>query len=313
MHARGHFLFLRSLHGGSPDDLLRCREYFERALELEPTFAPALAGLSNFYAVAARRSVLKPFRETFGRAIELSERVLALDPSLAVPHVHFAVKALYLDDDFERAGVELETAVLKDPSYSEAHRFMGVWLGMAGRHAEALAAMEQAVALEPDVPQLLSSLAAARLAVGDRVGAEEALRRTLTCDPNHRLARARLVRLLEDDRRYEAALDERERAPAMPDAHRFREALDAGPDAYERLLLETLRSEAEALEERLLDEGPPSVDDLFLPPVVRLVQLYVRLGERQRAHRWMLEAKCRRPGLAPWFTSIPEASPPVPR
>jgi tetratricopeptide (TPR) repeat protein len=306
LHARGDYLFLRSAHGGSAEDLLRCRECFERALALDPSSAPARAGLANFYAVASRRGVLTPFRERFEHAIEFSERALAIDPTLAAPHVHFAVKALYLDDDFERAGIEFETAVRLDPSYAEGHRFYGVWLGLAGRHAEALLQMEQAVALEPDIPHFLSSLGAARLAVGDRVGAEDALRRTLRYDPRHGPARERLIRLLEEDRRYEAAVEERERPPMLPEAGAYRAALEAGVAPYEELLARVLAGEAEELAARILEGSAESVNDIYSPPVVRLVQLYARLGDRQRARRWALEAKARRPGLAPWLASIPE-------
>ena len=99
LYVRGHFLFLRCAHGGSPEELLRSREYFERALALDERYAPAIAGLSNFYAVAARRELLKPFHATFAKAIEYSHHALALDPSLAIPHVHFGVEALYLKDE----------------------------------------------------------------------------------------------------------------------------------------------------------------------------------------------------------------------
>lgn len=305
LHARGHYLFLRSAHGGSPEDLLRCREIFERALALDEAFAPAIAGLANFYAVAARRGLIAPFREHFARAIELSERALAIDAGLAVPHVHFAAKALYLDDDFDRAGVEFETAVRKDPSYAEGHRFFGVWLGLAGRHAEALEHMEKAAALEPDVPHFLSSLGAARLAVGDRAGAEAALRRTLAYDPAHSPARARLIRLLEEDSRYEAAVEERTRPPSLPDAAAFRAALDAGPASYEALVADTLRRECAELEARWSEDGSESVQDLYSPPAVRLVDLYLRLGDRRRAQRVALEARTRRPGLGRWLGSVP--------
>lgn len=305
MHARGHYLFLRSAHGGSPEDLLRCREYFERALALDAEFAPALAGLSNFYAVAARRGMLTPFREHFSRAIEISQQALALDPGLAVPHVHLGVQALYLDDQFDRAGIEFETAVRKDPAYAEGHRFYGVWLGMAGRPSDALAEMEEAAALEPDVPLFQSSLGAARLATGDRDGAGEALRQTLRLDPRHAAARERLIRLLEDLGRYEEAQQERERAPALPTAAAHRAALDEGDAAYERFVRDTLRREAEALEERVLEGAPPSVNDLFAPPMVRLVELYARSGEAKRARRWAMEAKARRPALARWLASMP--------
>lgn len=306
MHARGHYLFLRTAHGGSAEDLLRCRDYFERALRLDPAFAPAVAGLANFYAVAGRRGVLCPFHEHFAHAIRLSEQALALDDTLAVPHVHFGVKALYLDDDWDRAGAEFETAVAKDPSYAEGRRFFAVWLGLVGRHAEALRQVEQAVALEPDIAHFLSSLAAARLAAGDRAGAEDALRRTLLLEPRHAAARERLVRLLDEDGRHESAVEERERSPAVADARDWRAAFEAGPDAYADMARAALQREADALEARLLDGQPEAVNDIFSPPVVRLVSLHARLGNWKRARSWQVQARARRPALGRWFSSLPE-------
>lgn len=307
MYARGHYLFLRTAHGGAPEELLRSRDYFERALALDPTFAPAVAGLSNFYAVAARRGVLVPFHEHFAQAIALSHQALGMDETLAIPHVHFAAQALYLDDDWDRAGREFATAVAKDPEYAEGHRFYGVWLGMVGRDAEALQEMEEAVRLEPDIAHMQSSLGAARLAVGDRAGAEEALRQTLAIDPRHAPARGRLVRLLEEDGRIDEALAERRRSPALLGADAFAAAhADAGSDGYRRVLLETMRAEAAAIETRLVERHPTTVNDIYSPPIVRLVSLYAQLGDRKRAREWQLQGMAERPALARWFASIPE-------
>ena len=307
MYVRGHYLLLRTAHGGPAADLLLSREYFERAHALDPTFAPALAGLANFYAVAARRGVLMPFHETFAQAIALSEKVLEMDDSLAVPHVHFGVKALYIDDDWERAGAEFDQAVAKEPEYVEGHRFRAVLLGLTQRPEEALAEAELAAALEPDIPQMLSSLAAARIAVGDHPGAEATLRRTLALDPRHPPARARLVRLLEDDGRLDDAVTERLRAPAMHGADAFRTALaEQGAAGYMRVARELLHAEASALEERALANRFTAPDEIFSPPILRLVTLYARLGEWKRVRSWRLVGTAARPGLARWFASIPE-------
>lgn len=305
MYLRGHYLFLRSAHGGPGHELLSCRDYYERACALDPTFAPAVAGLANFYAVAARRGVLSPFHDTFAKAIEYSERALAMDDTLAVPHVHFAVKALYLDDDWDRAGVEFSTAAAKDPEYAEARRFYGVWLGLVGRRDEALHEMEEGARLEPGIPHMLSSLAAARLAVGDREGAEEALRRTLVIDPAHPPARDRLVRLLDASGRIEEAIAERCRPPAMGLAEEYRAAHAQGGVAdYDAVRDRQLRGDIAVLESRLVERHPPTINDIFSPPLVRLVELHLRRGDEKRARMWELQGIAERPTLAKWFASV---------
>lgn len=307
MYARGHFLFLRTAHGGPAEELLLSRDYFERARTLDPTFGPAVAGLANFYAVAARRGVLKPFEEHFNKAIELSSESLSIDETLAIPHVHFAVKALFLDDDWDLAGREFATAVAKDPEYAEGHRFYGVWLGLVRRHAEALREMEEAVRLEPDIPHMLSSLGAARLAAGDRTGAEMALRSTLSLDSRHSAARTRLLHIMEEDGRIEEALAERLRAPASVDAESFASAfLESGEMGYRRVLHDALQREARSIEARLLEGGPASVGDIFSPPIVQLVALYARLGDWRRVKEWRLWGIAERAALSRWFRSLPE-------
>jgi tetratricopeptide (TPR) repeat protein len=229
-----------------------------------------------------------------------------MDPTLAVPHVHFGVKALYLDDDWDRAGDEFATAVTKDPAYAEGHRFYGVWLGMVQRHREAVQAMQRGVELEPDIPHMLSSLAASLLAAGDLTSAEEVLRRTLLLDPRHAPARERLIRLLDEAARFEEAVAERQRAPATRDAQVFQSALAESAASYRKAVRDSLANEAATLQARLLEQKTETVNDIFAPPVVKLVSLYARLGDWKRVQSWKLQGMSRRPGLGRWFESLPE-------
>ena len=59
-------------------------------------------------------------------------------------HGHFGVQAMYLEGDWERAGREFTQAVALDPTYAEAHRFLGIWHDAMGRPAEALVALREA-------------------------------------------------------------------------------------------------------------------------------------------------------------------------
>ena len=309
-YLRGHYLFLRAAPGGSPEDLEQCRQQFERALELAPDYALALAGLSNYYAVLARRGPYAQFHATFGRALEYARRAADLDHRLAIPHVHFAVGAQYVDGDWERAGREFAIAVAKEPDYAEGRRFYGVWLSQVGQREASLAEMETAAMLEPDIPHILSSLGAARLACGDVDGAEHALRKALAIDPRNKAARLRLIGLLEDAGRWKEAADERARPPALPGAADFAAAL-LTPGGYAATLRRAWAEEAQEIEARLLEHPEPSINDLFAPPVVRLVTLLRLLGESRRAWSWQVQACAANPVMARWFASLPDRPSPA--
>ncbi|HLS47077.1 MAG TPA: BTAD domain-containing putative transcriptional regulator [Gemmatimonadales bacterium] len=303
-YVRGTYLFLRAAHQGHPEDLAGSRTHFEAALAQDPSFAPALAGLSNYYAVAAARGVLRPFDEVFGEAIALSHRALALDCRLAIPHVHFGVQAMYLDGDWERAGREFAQAVALEPTYAEARRFLGIWYDATGKPDEALAELREAVLLEPLIAMFRNSLAAALM---DREEWEAALReleRARELDPFYQAARERLVRCVEELGRYELALAERERVPVIGPAGELRAAFTAeGAAGYRRVLHQELRSQVPALAARARDWPPAHPADRFVPPAVRLAAIHARLGDHVSA-RECEETACRaRPWLRPWFRS----------
>ena len=306
-YVRGTYLFLRAAHSGDPNDLQQCRALFESALERDPEFAHAYAGLSNYYAVAAARNLLRPFETTFHRAIELGNRALEMDSTLAIPHVHFGVKAMYLDQDWDAAGREFSTAVNNDPSYAEARRFLGIWYDVIGRPAEALSEMREAVRLEPQIAMFRNTLAAALMDRRDWVAAIAELERALLLDPAYTAARERLILCLEECGRHEEAIDERTRLPSGGSAGEFGRVYESeGREGYLRIAREELRLQVATLEARLASDPPANAADFFTPPELRLAVLSARLGDREAASRWEESACRRRQGLRPWFRSRPE-------
>jgi DNA-binding SARP family transcriptional activator len=222
---RGQWHFLRAAHvGGRPEDLERSRVCFEEALARDPASGAAHAGLSNYWAVCAARGIHTPFEATFAHAIALSHRALELDPSLAVPHVHFGVRALYLERDWATARREFAEAVRLDPGYAEAHRFHGIVLRALGEPRDGLAALREAVRLDPDVPHMRNSLADALMAEGALDAAEAELEAALRLDPAFRGALDRLIRCHERAGRFEAAIAARTRLGDHGAAGRFAEA-----------------------------------------------------------------------------------------
>lgn len=307
LYLRGHYCFLRAAHDGDATTLQHCRTYFERALALEPAYADAMAGLANYYAVAARRGLLVPFTTHFNTCLEYSARALELDERLAVPHVHFGVEAMYLTDQWVRAGEQFTLATAKDPSYAEGHRFLAVWLGLDGRTEEALASAEEAARLEPDIVTMLGTVGAARAAVGDTEGAEHALRGALKLDPKHAPSRERLLRLLEAQERFAEAIAERRLGGGALDADGFHGAWAAnGAIGYREARRGELQRLVGQLEQRLIEQRASQVVERFAPPVLRLVAALAELGEWTKVRAWQLQACAERPALARWFAAMPE-------
>jgi DNA-binding SARP family transcriptional activator/Flp pilus assembly protein TadD len=306
---RGTFLFLRAMHvGGRVEDLHHSRQLFDRVLEREPDFGPAVAGLSNYYAVCAARGVLQPFAEHFGRAIELSHRALALDPTLAIPHVHLGVQAMYIECDWERAEREFSRAVELDPSYAEARRFLGICLMHTGRRDAGLQALLDATRTESQIPAFRNSLADALLAMGMVGEAIEELRVALQLEPGYRAARDRLIRGLEREHRFMEALAERRIAGPADTAERFQRAFDAdGAEGYRREREAEVRWLIGSLEARV--HTPDIPGGYFSPPELRIALAHAELGEWGAARAWEERAVAAKPGVRRWFLGRPELDP----
>ena len=306
-YVRGTYLFLRAAHGGHVDDMHRSRTFFEQALDLDPGFAPAFAGLSNYFAAAAARNLLRPFEPTFGRAIELSREALALDPKLAIPHVHFGVQAMYLKDDWETAGREFAEAVALDPAYPEARRFRGIHLGATGDWPGAIREMREAVRLEPQIAIFRNSLADALMVVGDIDGAIVELRAAIEADARYAAARERLIRCLVRLGRYEEAIAERRFMGPAGRADAFQAAFDAdGEEGYRRERALELGGVMRRLEAAAAEDPPRNAGDLFNPPELRLALACAELGDLAAARRWEEQACRTRPGRRRWFAARPE-------
>jgi adenylate cyclase len=131
----------------SEEALLRSRAMFEKAIELDPDFAPAYAQLG--YAMARDISGVTGARDAdLARASELAEKALELDDTL--PLVHFALA--YVARQRQRpaeAIASLEKALALDPNYADAYAFLGSVLSFAGRPDEGLEMVEKAKRLDP--------------------------------------------------------------------------------------------------------------------------------------------------------------------
>jgi serine/threonine protein kinase len=150
-NVEAYSLFLKGRyywHSLTAEGWVKCKELFERAIEIDPAFAPAYAWLAIHYQSQAFWGDLPP-REALTIQSDLARRALAIDPelpeALGVLGVHHAV----FDLDWVAGERFLKRALESDPSNAINHVNYGLLLMMHKRPEEAMAHAELAQKLDP--------------------------------------------------------------------------------------------------------------------------------------------------------------------
>jgi eukaryotic-like serine/threonine-protein kinase len=138
-------------HGWTPEGFQRAIQHFERALEHDPTYALAYAGLGNAFGASAYYGLMKP-EEGFPRARAAALRALDIDPKLSDAHVTLGLERLFYGWDWAGAEASLKRALELDPESAIAHSVQGLLWMTCGRLDEALAASRRGRALDPLSP-----------------------------------------------------------------------------------------------------------------------------------------------------------------
>ena len=132
------------------DDLRRAIEYFTTAIDLDPTYAPAHAGLADSYSLLATLGydVLPP-REAMPRARAAASAAIELDPLMAQAYASLGYVALSYDWDAARAAEHFSRALACDAGCATAHLWYGHCLFAQHRLDEAAKQMKRALELDP--------------------------------------------------------------------------------------------------------------------------------------------------------------------
>ena len=130
------------------DGLKKSIEYFSEALEKDPTYAQAYAGIADSYNTLARFNFLRP-QEAYPKARAAVTKALEIDETLAEAHSSLAVVKMDYEWDLPGAEREFKRAIELNPSYPSAHQWYGLLLVSRGQTEEALAETKRAQQLDP--------------------------------------------------------------------------------------------------------------------------------------------------------------------
>jgi TolB-like protein len=158
------------------------RAYFEKAIALDPSYAPAYAGLADFYSSRAVGTD-EGSEEAWRLAEQNATEALRLDAESAETHAAIAEIKLMHDWDWRAAREHALRALQLNPSLPEAHTIYARYLRTAGNEEEALNQRKQAVALDPFRGDLKLQLTLEKYFARDYRGIVAEARESLANDP----------------------------------------------------------------------------------------------------------------------------------
>jgi TolB-like protein/Tfp pilus assembly protein PilF len=124
-------------------------EYFEEAVRLDPSHAPAHTGIADSCIVDGGRYLGISPKQAYTRARAAAERAIALDDHLAEAHTSLAAVMTDYDWDWDGADREYRRAIELNPNYVTAHSWYAEQLSRMGRHDDAVAEARRAGELDP--------------------------------------------------------------------------------------------------------------------------------------------------------------------
>jgi TolB-like protein/DNA-binding winged helix-turn-helix (wHTH) protein/Tfp pilus assembly protein PilF len=164
------------------ESLQKAEQYFEQAIDNDPTYAAAYSGLADCNSGLAWHGFKSP-AEALPKAYAAARKALEIDPESAEAHASLGL-AMTHRWDWTGAEAEFRRALQLDPQDANAHHWYGDYLSIRGRHAEALVEANQALELDP-LNLMISTWVGLRYYMArDYLRAIEQNRNSVELDPN---------------------------------------------------------------------------------------------------------------------------------
>lgn len=192
------------LEEAGSDSLARSLEQFQHAATLDSTYAAAYLGMAEVF-------LRLPFPNTTAdrnaRALEVVERALSLDPSLAEGHLLLGKLRATYERDLTGAEESLARAVVLDPGSAKTRNAYAMHLTRLGRHAEAITQLQEAIRIDPVSAGVRGDAGMAYFLAGDFERAREHCAVGVALEPDNVSSHWCLIRSLEQLGRSEDELD----------------------------------------------------------------------------------------------------------
>ena len=282
------------LYRFTPDSYRRGLDFFQQAIQRDPTYALAHAGVARALSNMTYEGLLPP--ATFTEVERAATTALSLDPTLGAAHDALAHLKFAYEWDWNAAEREFKTALALSPRDAAIHQYFGIFLRTQRRWADAIAQMKEALALNPVSVEATKALGTTYYWAGQNDRAIEQLTRALTLDPTHSQTLDLLADVFAAKGLYVQALDTRRRYLETAGAFEAAEALgtDGSEAGYRRGMRRLYRQYLARLEEEATDRNT------YISPM-EFAFTYIAIGDTDRAFAALEQAFSQR---APWLASL---------
>lgn len=215
LYLKGRYHWNKYAHEG----LGKAIEYFRQAIDEDPIYALAYAGLADSYYRLS--NFYLPTREAMPKAKLAAKKALEIDDTLAEAHAALGLVHLYYDWDWNAAEREFLRAIELNPGYAIAHQRMGAYFNILGRFDEAIQELYLAIDLDPLSLQLSQSVAAQFFFQGDYEQAIQQSQKTIEMNPDFHATYYLLGWIYKQKGEMAKAIEYFERVRSMDDSPVF--------------------------------------------------------------------------------------------
>jgi serine/threonine protein kinase/Tfp pilus assembly protein PilF len=270
--------------------------YFQQAIEKDPRYALAWAGLAEAYMGSALYGGSR--KDNYPRAKAAAIKALEIDPTLASAHTILARINTEYEWDWAGAEREYKEAIGLDPNSASAHQNYAVHLGAVGRRREAIAEALRARELEPLAPVWGVNVGWFYYLDHQYGPAEVECRKAIEMEPNYGWGHNCLGSVYLQTGRNQEAIAE------------LQQGLDLSQHGMEELMYLGHAfgvSGARARAQKTLDEMKELSRRRFVPPEYAAV-VYEGLGDRDSAFQWFEKGYAER-SMHSWVYPDPRLDP----
>jgi serine/threonine protein kinase/predicted Zn-dependent protease len=277
--AEAYRLYLQGRHHWSrwtEEGFYKAIGYFQQAIQKDPKYALAYAGVADSYVLLGWNSYLPP-KDAFPKGKAAAMTALEIAPDLGEAHTDLAAVLWLHDWQWPEAQKEFQRSLELSPCYPTANHYYAECLMTMGRHAEALSRLKKSLELDPLSLIINDAIGWASYHARQYDEAVAQLLRTVELDPNYPMTYWLLGLLYRKTARYDLAISAGEKGVSL-----------SGGSPLMRAALAQTFATAGATQKaiQILDDLQKLAQERYVAPHF-LAGIYVGLGEHDSAIEYL--------------------------